>query len=154
MFFYFEGNLWKQVYCKLWWRLKMFLFWDSFYLQGYIIIFQNVLLAFVTYSLGNHQIKGPGLVFASHMWLLVWFLLFKCSVHSACKFLSAYRYQWSLWSLFIGFWSRYQILGIFLLIQLCIIAAEGLRRSNLSSIATSVHHASLGSNQTSSGWQF
>lgn len=46
---------------------------------------------------------------------------------------------------------RYQILGIFLLIQLCIIAAEGLRRSNLSSIATSVHHASLGSNQTSSG---
>ncbi|CAK7352814.1 unnamed protein product [Dovyalis caffra] len=43
---------------------------------------------------------------------------------------------------------RYQILGVFLLIQLCIIAAEGLRRSNLSSIANSVHHTSLQSHQT------
>ncbi|KAM7254972.1 hypothetical protein ACFE04_020213 [Oxalis oulophora] len=46
---------------------------------------------------------------------------------------------------------RYQILGVFLLIQLCIIAAEGLRRSNLSSIASSVHQASLGSQQASTG---
>ncbi|PNT33054.1 hypothetical protein POPTR_006G222000v4 [Populus trichocarpa] len=43
---------------------------------------------------------------------------------------------------------RYQILGVFLLIQLCIIAAEGLRRSNLSSIASSVHQTSLVSHQT------
>ncbi|XP_030538535.1 peroxisome biogenesis factor 10 [Rhodamnia argentea] len=46
---------------------------------------------------------------------------------------------------------RYQILGIFLLIQLCILAAEVLRRSNLSSIASSVHHTSLRTHQTSSG---
>ncbi|XP_077230010.1 peroxin 10 isoform X1 [Tasmannia lanceolata] len=46
---------------------------------------------------------------------------------------------------------RYQILGVFLLIQLCVIAAEGLRRSNLSSIASSVHHASLGTHQASTG---
>uniref|UniRef100_A0A5B7B3S9 RING-type E3 ubiquitin transferase n=2 Tax=Davidia involucrata TaxID=16924 RepID=A0A5B7B3S9_DAVIN len=46
---------------------------------------------------------------------------------------------------------RYQILGVFLLIQLCIIAAEGLRRSNLSSIASSVHPTSLGTHQTSAG---
>ncbi|XP_030443250.2 peroxisome biogenesis factor 10 [Syzygium oleosum] len=46
---------------------------------------------------------------------------------------------------------RYQILGIFLLIQLCILAAEGLRRNNLSSIASSVHQISLGTHQTSSG---
>ncbi|KAJ4708962.1 Peroxisome biogenesis factor 10 [Melia azedarach] len=46
---------------------------------------------------------------------------------------------------------RYQILGVFLLIQLCVIAAEGLRRSNLSSIASSVHPTSLGSHQTSTG---
>ncbi|KAL6212245.1 hypothetical protein ACLB2K_017466 [Fragaria x ananassa] len=45
---------------------------------------------------------------------------------------------------------RYQILGIFLLIQLCIIAAEGLRRSNLSSIATSAQQT-FGTHQTSSG---
>ncbi|RZC49363.1 hypothetical protein C5167_017776 [Papaver somniferum] len=43
---------------------------------------------------------------------------------------------------------RYQILGVFLLIQLCIITAEGLRRSNLSSIATTVHQTSLGSHRT------
>ncbi|KAG6514334.1 hypothetical protein ZIOFF_024687 [Zingiber officinale] len=36
----------------------------------------------------------------------------------------------------------YQILGVFLLIQLCILGAEGLRRSNLSSITSSVHHPS------------
>ncbi|KAL5786429.1 hypothetical protein ACOSQ2_008821 [Xanthoceras sorbifolium] len=46
---------------------------------------------------------------------------------------------------------RYQILGVFLLIQLCIIVAEGLRRSNLSSIASSVHRASLGTHQASTG---
>ncbi|WZZ18275.1 hypothetical protein YC2023_111364 [Brassica napus] len=46
---------------------------------------------------------------------------------------------------------RYQILGVFLLIQLCILAAEGLRRSNLSSITSSVQQASLGSYQTSGG---
>ncbi|XP_027180506.1 peroxisome biogenesis factor 10 [Coffea eugenioides] len=46
---------------------------------------------------------------------------------------------------------RYQILGVFLLVQLCIIAAEGLRRSNLSSIASSVHQASPGTYQTSAG---
>lgn len=46
---------------------------------------------------------------------------------------------------------RYQILGVFLLIQLCIIAAEGLRRSNLSSITSSVHHTSLGFQQASTG---
>ena len=48
---------------------------------------------------------------------------------------------------------RYQILGIFLLIQLCIIAAEGLRRSNLSSIATSAQQT-FGTHQTSSGQYF
>ncbi|KAL6997353.1 peroxisome biogenesis factor 10 [Sarracenia purpurea var. burkii] len=46
---------------------------------------------------------------------------------------------------------RYQILGVFLLIQLCIIAAEGFRRSNLSSVASSVHQASLGTHHTSTG---
>lgn len=46
---------------------------------------------------------------------------------------------------------RYQILGVFLLIQLCILTAEGLRRSNLSSITNSVQQASLGSYQTSGG---
>lgn len=46
---------------------------------------------------------------------------------------------------------RYQILGVFLLIQLCIIAAEGLRRSNFSSIASSVHQPSLGTLQSSAG---
>ncbi|XP_039045480.1 peroxisome biogenesis factor 10-like [Hibiscus syriacus] len=46
---------------------------------------------------------------------------------------------------------RYQILGIFLLIQLCIVAAEGLRRSNLSSITSSIHQTSLGTHQNPSG---
>ncbi|KAH6804725.1 peroxin 10 [Perilla frutescens var. frutescens] len=46
---------------------------------------------------------------------------------------------------------RYQILGVFLLVQLCILAAEGLRRSNLSSLATSFQPASLGSYQSSAG---
>ncbi|KAG8375732.1 hypothetical protein BUALT_Bualt10G0131000 [Buddleja alternifolia] len=46
---------------------------------------------------------------------------------------------------------RYQILGVFLLVQLCIIAAEGLRRSNLSSIASSFQQTSPGSYQTSTG---
>ncbi|KAL0311829.1 UNVERIFIED_CONTAM: 40S ribosomal protein S3-2 [Sesamum radiatum] len=46
---------------------------------------------------------------------------------------------------------RYQILGVFLLVQLCIIAAEGLRRSNLSTFATSFQQTSLGAYQTSAG---
>lgn len=46
---------------------------------------------------------------------------------------------------------RYQILGVFLLIQLCIIAAEGLRRSNISSIGSSVHRTSMGPHQASTG---
>ncbi|KAK1315380.1 Peroxisome biogenesis factor 10 [Acorus calamus] len=45
---------------------------------------------------------------------------------------------------------RYQILGVFLLIQLCIIAAEGLRRSNLSSIS-SVHNTAFQSQHSSTG---
>ncbi|XP_050219004.1 peroxisome biogenesis factor 10 [Mercurialis annua] len=44
---------------------------------------------------------------------------------------------------------RYQILGVFLLIQLCVIAAEGLRRSNLSSLARSVHQPSSDSQRSS-----
>ncbi|XP_016181678.2 peroxisome biogenesis factor 10 isoform X2 [Arachis ipaensis] len=46
---------------------------------------------------------------------------------------------------------RYQILGVFLLIQLCVIAAERLRRRNLSSIAGSVHQASFATQQRSAG---
>lgn len=46
---------------------------------------------------------------------------------------------------------RYQILGMFLLVQLCIIAAEGLRRSNLSSITSSIQHTSLRVHQASAG---
>ncbi|KAK7345840.1 hypothetical protein VNO77_16452 [Canavalia gladiata] len=46
---------------------------------------------------------------------------------------------------------RYQILGVFLLIQLCIIAAEGLRRRNFTSIAGSVHQASLATYHRSAG---
>ncbi|KVH93610.1 Peroxisome biogenesis factor 10 [Cynara cardunculus var. scolymus] len=49
---------------------------------------------------------------------------------------------------------RYQILGMFLLVQLCIIAAEGLRRSNLSSITSSVQHTSLRVHQASAGRGF
>ena len=43
-------------------------------------------------------------------------------------------------------------MGVFLLIQLCIIAAEGLRRRNLSSIASSVHRTPLGAHQTATGF--
>nr|AWW16480.1 peroxisome biogenesis factor 10 [Ipomoea pes-caprae] len=47
---------------------------------------------------------------------------------------------------------RYQILGFFLLVQLCILAAEGLRRrSNLSSISASAQQTPFGTYQTSSG---
>ncbi|XP_043722909.1 peroxisome biogenesis factor 10 [Telopea speciosissima] len=46
---------------------------------------------------------------------------------------------------------RYQILGVFLLIQLCIIAAEGLRRRNLSSITNSVHQTTLRTHHSSGG---
>ncbi|WJX16117.1 peroxisome biogenesis factor 10 [Trifolium repens] len=46
---------------------------------------------------------------------------------------------------------RYQILGVFLLIQLCVIAAEALRRRNLTSLAGSVHQASFATDHTSAG---
>ncbi|KAK9060602.1 hypothetical protein SSX86_021308 [Deinandra increscens subsp. villosa] len=46
---------------------------------------------------------------------------------------------------------RYQILGMFLLVQLCIIVAEGLRRSNLASITASTQHTSLRVHQASGG---
>ncbi|KAJ8448785.1 LOW QUALITY PROTEIN: hypothetical protein Cgig2_011406 [Carnegiea gigantea] len=46
---------------------------------------------------------------------------------------------------------RYQILGVFLLIQLCVIAAEGLRRRNLSSLGTSARPTSIGTYQQSEG---
>ncbi|GAB4836953.1 peroxisome bioproteinsis factor 10 [Ancistrocladus abbreviatus] len=46
---------------------------------------------------------------------------------------------------------RYQMLGVFLLVQLCIIAAEGLRRSNLSTLASSVQQTSIGTYHPSSG---
>ncbi|KAH1203821.1 Peroxisome biogenesis factor 10 [Glycine max] len=46
---------------------------------------------------------------------------------------------------------RYQILGVFLLIQLCILAAEGLRRRNFTSIAGSVHQASFTNHDRSAG---
>ncbi|CAL5061689.1 unnamed protein product [Urochloa decumbens] len=46
---------------------------------------------------------------------------------------------------------RYQILGIFLLIQLCILGAERLRRSNISSIASSINQISSGSYPSSTG---
>lgn len=46
---------------------------------------------------------------------------------------------------------RYQILGVFLLVQLCVIAAAGLQRSNLSSIASSIHRPSLGTHQSFTG---
>uniref|UniRef100_A0A7N0U7F4 RING-type E3 ubiquitin transferase n=1 Tax=Kalanchoe fedtschenkoi TaxID=63787 RepID=A0A7N0U7F4_KALFE len=46
---------------------------------------------------------------------------------------------------------RYQILGVFLLVQLCILAVEGLRRNNFSNIAASVQQMSSGAPQTSTG---
>ncbi|XP_039145266.1 peroxisome biogenesis factor 10 [Dioscorea cayenensis subsp. rotundata] len=46
---------------------------------------------------------------------------------------------------------RYQILGVFLLIQLCILGAERLRRSNLSSVTTTVNQTALGSQYSSTG---
>ncbi|XP_072972192.1 peroxisome biogenesis factor 10 isoform X2 [Typha angustifolia] len=46
---------------------------------------------------------------------------------------------------------RYQILGVFLLIQLCILGAEGLRRSNLSSISSSIHQTTQGIHRSSAG---
>ncbi|KAF3658902.1 Peroxisome biogenesis factor 10, partial [Capsicum annuum] len=46
---------------------------------------------------------------------------------------------------------RYQILGVFLLIQLCILAAEGLRRSSLSSVSASAQQAPFGTYRTSAG---
>ncbi|KAG1342657.1 putative peroxisome biogenesis factor 10 [Cocos nucifera] len=49
---------------------------------------------------------------------------------------------------------RYQILGVFLLIQLCILGAEGLRRSNLSSITSSVHQTSPGGHHSSTAPRF
>ncbi|KAL9249457.1 Peroxisome biogenesis factor 10-like protein [Drosera capensis] len=46
---------------------------------------------------------------------------------------------------------RYQMLGVFLLIQLCVIAAEGLRRINLSGLTSSVQQWSIGAYQPSTG---
>ncbi|KAJ0987519.1 hypothetical protein J5N97_005875 [Dioscorea zingiberensis] len=46
---------------------------------------------------------------------------------------------------------RYQILGVFLLIQLCILGAERLRRSNLSSITSTVNQTTHGSQYFSPG---
>ncbi|KAJ1291827.1 hypothetical protein BS78_02G346600 [Paspalum vaginatum] len=46
---------------------------------------------------------------------------------------------------------RYQILGVFLLIQLCILGAERLRRSNISSIASSINQISSGGYPSSAG---
>uniref|UniRef100_A0A804MSU6 RING-type E3 ubiquitin transferase n=1 Tax=Zea mays TaxID=4577 RepID=A0A804MSU6_MAIZE len=46
---------------------------------------------------------------------------------------------------------RYQILGIFLLIQLCILGAERLRRSNISSIASSINQISSGGYPSTTG---
>nr|CAD1832312.1 unnamed protein product [Ananas comosus var. bracteatus] len=46
---------------------------------------------------------------------------------------------------------RYQILGIFLLIQLCILGAEGLRRSNLSSMTRSIRQTSTSNHYSSTG---
>ncbi|KAF8679326.1 hypothetical protein HU200_046110 [Digitaria exilis] len=46
---------------------------------------------------------------------------------------------------------RYQILGVFLMIQLCILGAERLRRSNISSIASSINQISSGSYPPSTG---
>ncbi|GMH10760.1 hypothetical protein Nepgr_012601 [Nepenthes gracilis] len=46
---------------------------------------------------------------------------------------------------------RYQMLGVFLLIQLCIIVAEGLRRSNFTTLASSTHQASMETYHPSAG---
>ncbi|CAA3001736.1 peroxisome biogenesis factor 10 [Olea europaea subsp. europaea] len=46
---------------------------------------------------------------------------------------------------------RYQILGVFLLVQLCILAAEGLRRSNISSFTNTFQQSSVGAHQTPTG---
>ncbi|CAI9755748.1 unnamed protein product [Fraxinus pennsylvanica] len=46
---------------------------------------------------------------------------------------------------------RYQILGVFLLVQLCILAAEGLRRSNISSFTNTLQQSSVGAHQTPTG---
>lgn len=78
------------------------------------------------------------------------------------KFLN--RYIWvfvlllvlNLKHLFSVIWllCRYQILGVFLLIQLCVIAAEALRRRHFTSIASSVHQASFATHNTSAGYIF
>lgn len=47
---------------------------------------------------------------------------------------------------------RYQILGVFLLVQLCILAAEGLRRSNISSFTNTFQQSSVGAHQTPTGY--
>ncbi|CAH9106359.1 unnamed protein product [Cuscuta epithymum] len=46
---------------------------------------------------------------------------------------------------------RYQILGVFLFIQLCVLAAERLRYNNLSSLTASVQQTPFGTYQTLSG---
>ncbi|KAL3844279.1 hypothetical protein ACJIZ3_001682 [Penstemon smallii] len=66
-----------------------------------------------------------------------------------------YWYLVLIWASALSFWflfiDGYQILGVFLLVQLCIIAAEGLRRSNFTSLTTSFQQTSLGPYQTSAG---
>lgn len=47
---------------------------------------------------------------------------------------------------------RYQIVGVFLLIQLCIIGADRLRRSNLSSITNTMNQTSLRNHQRFTGF--
>ncbi|KAF9606638.1 hypothetical protein IFM89_027371 [Coptis chinensis] len=83
--------------------------------------------------------------------VLGWKKCFRCLYYHISKRAAGIRY------VFIGKplnqRPRYQLLGVFLLIQLCIITAEGLRRSNLSSIASSVHQSSLGAHQTSGGFK-
>ncbi|KAK6119689.1 hypothetical protein DH2020_046557 [Rehmannia glutinosa] len=56
-----------------------------------------------------------------------------------------------LWLYVVRRWPSISNIGVFLLVQLCIIAAEGLRRSNLSSFATSFQQTSIGAYQTSAG---
>lgn len=75
------------------------------------------------------------------------FFYFEGLYYHVSKRLSGIRYM------FIGKSSnqrpRYQILGVFLLIQLCVIAAERLRHTNLSSLGSSASQTSLGSYQHS-----
>lgn len=153
----------------------IWLFCITFCLQAYIIIFQNVQLVFVMCSLENHQIKGlgtsnlfPQLICWSYTLDFDWFPIHPLRnmvlyPYFLINFILTCAYTIKHWifpfcnDVIISYskhWlpCRYQILGVFLLIQLCIIATEGLRRSNLSSIASSAHQTSLGMHQTSAGY--